>query len=315
MPYELVKRLKEAFPTVKVQNLYGQTENSPAATSLKDDAALIKIGSVGKPLARTEVIVVDSDGNALPAGVVGEICVKGPQVMKGYLRNPEETSLAIRNGWLYSGDLGRFDEEGYLFIVDRKKDMIIRGGENIYPIEVEEVLYQISEVLEAAVVGIPHEVYGEVPKAFVVLKEGYEQAKDEIAPIQENLAKQQITIDEAKKELQKINERLQTSNLDNNEKNEIWKTFDKLNNLEKDVEEQTLNEEVENIKNLLEILTNKELNNLKSTIKNYKINERPIEVQKWINQSSQHFAETINEASQDKNWIARTIWKWMQKLM
>ncbi len=142
-----------------------------------------------------------------------------------------------------------------------------------------------------------------------------EQAKDEIAPIQENLAKQQITIDEAKKELQKINERLQTSNLDNNEKNEIWKTFDKLNNLEKDIEEQTLNEEVENIKNLLEILTNKELNNLKSTIKNYKINERPIEVQKWINQSSQHFAETINEASQDKNWIARTIWKWMQKLM
>lgn len=91
--------------------------------------------------------------------------------MKGYLRAPEETAKSIQDGWLYTGDLGRFDEEGYLYIVDRKKDMIIRGGENIYPIEVEEVLYQMPQILEAAVVGIPHEVYGEVPKAFVVLKE------------------------------------------------------------------------------------------------------------------------------------------------
>lgn len=180
MPYELVKRLKEVFPQVKVQNLYGQTENSPAATSLLDDAALVKIGSVGKPLARTEVQVVDAEGNPLPAGIVGEICVKGLQVMKGYLRNPEETALTIRNGWLYSGDLGRFDKEGYLFIVDRKKDMIIRGGENIYPIEVEEVLYQVPEILEAAVIGLPHEVYGEVPKAFVVLKEGKEISEEQI---------------------------------------------------------------------------------------------------------------------------------------
>lgn len=171
MPYELVKQVKEAFPNVKVQNLYGQTENSPAATSLLDMDALTKIGSVGKPLAQTEVCVVDSEGKSVPAGEVGEICVKGPQVMKGYLRNPEETARTIRDGWLYSGDLGRFDDEGYLYIVDRKKDMIIRGGENIYPIEVEEVLYQMPEVLEAAVVGLPHEVYGEVPKAFVVLKE------------------------------------------------------------------------------------------------------------------------------------------------
>lgn len=108
----------------------------------------------------------------MPVGEVGEICVKGPQVMKGYLHAPEETANTIRNGWLHSGDLGRFDEEGYLFIVDRKKDMIIRGGENIYPIEIEEVLYQMPQVLEAAVVGMPHEVYGEVPKAFVVVKDG-----------------------------------------------------------------------------------------------------------------------------------------------
>ncbi|MGE7691871.1 class I adenylate-forming enzyme family protein [Lysinibacillus sp. NPDC097214] len=172
MPYELVKQVKETFPNVKVQNLYGQTENTPATSSLLDADALMKIGSVGIPLAQTDVRVVDSFGETVPAGEVGEICVKGPQVMKGYLRNPEETARTIKDGWLYSGDLGRFDEEGYLYIVDRKKDMIIRGGENIYPIEVEEVLYQLPEVLEAAVVGLPHEVYGEVPKAFVVLKEG-----------------------------------------------------------------------------------------------------------------------------------------------
>ncbi|MER2108506.1 MAG: long-chain fatty acid--CoA ligase [Solibacillus sp.] len=178
MPYELVKRLKDTFPNVKVQNLYGQTENSPATSSLLDDAALVKIGSVGKPLARTEIQLVDPNGEIVPLGEVGEICVRGPQVMTGYLYAPEETAQTIRNGWLYSGDLGKFDEEGFLYIVDRKKDMIIRGGENIYPIEVEEVLYQIPQVLEAAVVGVPHEVYGEVPKAFIVVKEG-EQLTEE----------------------------------------------------------------------------------------------------------------------------------------
>lgn len=148
-----------------------------------------------------------------------------------------------------------------------------------------------------------------------------EQAKDEITPIQENLANQKITIDEAKKELQKINERLQTSNLDNNEKNEIWKTFDKLNKLEQSIDENNLKTEVNEIIKSLEKLINLELNNLKFDIQNQKNyirkwqDSRPIEVQKWINQSSQHFAETINEASQDKNWIARAIWKWMQKLM
>lgn len=180
MPYELVKRLKVTFPKVKVQNLYGQTENTPAASSLLDEYALQKIGSVGKPLKNTEIKIVDPDGEEVPVGEVGEICVKGPQVMKGYLRNDEETANTIRNGWLHSGDLGKFDEEGFLYIVDRKKDMIIRGGENIYPVEVEEVLYQIPEILEVAVVGVPHEVYGEVPKAFVVFKENKSLSENEI---------------------------------------------------------------------------------------------------------------------------------------
>lgn len=196
MPYELVKRLKDTFPLVKVQNLYGQTENSPAASSLTDEYALEKIGSVGKPLTRTQIKIVDSFGEEVAVGEVGEICVKGPQVMKGYLHNPEETSNTIKNDWLYSGDLGRFDEEGFLYIVDRKKDMIIRGGENIYPIEVEEVLYQIPQVLEAAIVGVPHEVYGEVPKAFVVLKEGHTVSEEEIVTYcSTQLAKYKVPIE------------------------------------------------------------------------------------------------------------------------
>ena len=172
MPYENIKRVKQTFPNVKVQNLYGQTENAPAATTLKDEHALSKIGSVGQALPLTEVRIVNEDGQEMPLGEVGEIIVKGPQVMKGYLNNEQATRETVKDGWLYSGDLGRLDEEGLLYIVDRKKDMIIRGGENIYPVEIEEVLYEIPELLEAAVIGIPDEVLGEVPKAFVVMKEG-----------------------------------------------------------------------------------------------------------------------------------------------
>lgn len=124
--------------------------------------------------------MVDEFGYPLPVGQVGEIVVKGPQVMKGYLKNEAETQRAIKNGWLYSGDLGRFDEDGLLYIVDRKKDMILRGGENVYPVEIEEVLYEIPEILEAAVVGVPHEIYGEVPKAFIVLKEGKSLTEEDV---------------------------------------------------------------------------------------------------------------------------------------
>lgn len=176
----MVRKLKDTFPNVRVQNLYGQTENSPAATSLLDEDALTKIGSVGKPLPQTHIQIVDEYAQPLPVGAVGEIAVKGPQVMLGYLRNEEETVRALKNGWLLSGDLGRFDDEGFLYIVDRKKDMILRGGENVYPIEVEEALYEMPGILEAAVVGIPHEIYGEVPKAYVVLKEGITLTSDDI---------------------------------------------------------------------------------------------------------------------------------------
>ncbi|WP_052352824.1 class I adenylate-forming enzyme family protein [Neobacillus dielmonensis] len=180
MPYELVKKVKTLYPGVKVQNLYGQTENSPGATTLKDHYALDKIGSVGEPLPHTQVRVVDVYGQDVPVGEVGEIIVKGPQVMKGYLKNEEATRDTLKDGWMYSGDLGRLDEDGLLYIVDRKKDMMIRGGENVYPVEIEEVLYAMDEILEAAVVGVPHEVYGEVPKAYVVLKEGKSLSEEDV---------------------------------------------------------------------------------------------------------------------------------------
>ncbi len=196
MPYELIRQLKEAFPAVAVQNCYGQTENAPAASSLKDHLALEKIGSVGDALPRTEIRVVDEFGESLPTGQVGEIAVKGPQVMKGYLRNEEATRQAIKNGWLYSGDLGKFDEDGLLYIVDRKKDMIIRGGENVYPVEVEEVLYRVPQLLEAAVVGVPHEVYGEVPKAYAVVKAGQTISEEEVkAYCSSQLAKYKVPVE------------------------------------------------------------------------------------------------------------------------
>lgn len=181
MPYELITQLRKLFPHVKLQNSYGQTENGPCATTLTDDAMLEKIGSVGKPASpQTEMTIFSPDGAQLPAGVVGEIGIRGPHVMTGYLKNEQETARTLKDGWLLTGDLGRIDEEGYLFIVDRKKDMLIRAGENVYPVEVEEVLFQLPAILEAAVVGIPHPIYGEVPKAYVSLKEGQSLTTDEM---------------------------------------------------------------------------------------------------------------------------------------
>ena len=137
-----------------------------------------------------------NSGKPLPTGQVGEIVMRGPQVMKGYLKDEEETRRTIRNGWLYTGDLGKMDDDGLLYIVDRKKDMINRGGENVYPVEVEEVLYQIPGLFEAAVVGIPHEVLGEVPKAYVVVKEGETLTEaDVISYCSSNLAKYKVPVE------------------------------------------------------------------------------------------------------------------------
>jgi len=131
-------------------------------------------------LSECSVQIVDEHDNPLPAGENGEIVVNGPSVMKGYLNNPQETTETLRNGWLHTGDIGYLDSEGYLFVVDRKKDMIIKGGENIYPSELEEIMYQHDAVAEVAVVGKPDPVFGESVVAFVVPKPGQTPLEKEI---------------------------------------------------------------------------------------------------------------------------------------
>ncbi|GAA5334543.1 MULTISPECIES: long-chain-fatty-acid--CoA ligase [Thermus] len=168
LPIEVARQFEEVTGAKLVEG-YGLTEASPV-THANPLFGKRKVGSIGLPLPGVEAKVVDSEGRELPPGEVGELVVRGPNVMKGYWRRPEETAQVLRDGWLYTGDMARMDEEGYFYIVDRKKDLIIAGGYNIYPREVEEVLYMHPGVLEAAVVGVPDPYRGETVKAFVVLK-------------------------------------------------------------------------------------------------------------------------------------------------
>lgn len=148
---------------------YGLSEATTVLTAHGQNMVR-KPGSVGKPIPGVELLIVDENEKPVPAGEVGEIIAQGPNVMKGYYNMPQETQAALRNGWLHTGDMGRFDEDGYLYIVERKKDLIIRGGFNIYPRDVEEVLNRHPAVIESAVIGIPSERMGEEVKAFVVTR-------------------------------------------------------------------------------------------------------------------------------------------------
>ncbi|WP_457631637.1 long-chain-fatty-acid--CoA ligase [Oceanithermus sp.] len=172
LPVEVAETF-ERITGAKLVEGYGLTESAPV-THANPIYGRRKIGSIGLPLPSVDAQVVDDNGKPLPAGEIGELVVRGPNVMKGYWNRPEETAQTLKDGWLFTGDVARMDEEGYFYIVDRKKDMIIAGGYNIYPREVEEVLYQHPAVKEAAVVGVPDAYRGETVKAFVVLKEGYE---------------------------------------------------------------------------------------------------------------------------------------------
>lgn len=180
MPQALIKQFKERFPNAWFADAYGLTETVSGDTFLAKDRMLNKIGSVGKPVPHLQVRVVDGEGRDSAPNELGEICLKGPKVFKGYWKNPEATAAAIKDGWFYTGDIGTLDEEGYLYIMDRKKDMIISGGENIASPEVERVIYELPAVLEAAVIGISHPKWMEVPKAYVVLKEGKSLSEAEI---------------------------------------------------------------------------------------------------------------------------------------
>ena len=164
--------LKEYYRKgMTLSQIFGQTEAS-TITFLSPDAAVLKIGSVGLPVFHGEVKIVDKSGKGVSAGEVGEIIIKGPTLMSGYWNRPDLTSETIRDGWLYTGDLARMDEEGYIYIVDREKDMYISGGENVYPAETEKLLHTHPKIFDAGIVGVPDEKWGEVGKAFIVLKPG-----------------------------------------------------------------------------------------------------------------------------------------------
>ena len=178
MPVELMRGFEEAFGC-KVLEGYGLSESSPVASFNHADRER-KPGSIGTPIEGVEMKVIDDDGNDVAQGDVGEIVIKGHNVMNGYWKREDATAETIVDGWLHTGDLGKVDEDGYFFIVDRKKEMIIRGGYNVYPREIEEVLYEHPDVREAAVLGIPSDEYGEEVAAAVALKDGASATPEEL---------------------------------------------------------------------------------------------------------------------------------------
>jgi long-chain acyl-CoA synthetase len=182
LPPEVQKKFMELTGGVLVEG-YGLTEASPVthANPLDDTLETVKIGSIGLTWPDTEAkIMHEASGVELPVGMVGELAIKGPQVMKGYWKDPEETAVVLKNGWLYTGDYAKRDEDGYFYIVDRKKDLIKYKGYSVFPREIEDVIYEHPAVKVAAVVGIPDEESGEMPKAFIVLKEGTEATEEEL---------------------------------------------------------------------------------------------------------------------------------------
>ncbi len=179
-PPELVRRIKEHFPTVSPGNGYGMTETSSLAVGNGGADYLRKPESVGRPAPVNDVMIADESGNEVATGELGEVCMRGPNVVKGYWNKPKATEETFRDGWLHSGDIGRVDEEGFLYIVDRAKDMVIRGGENVYCVEIETVLYEHPDVSEAAVIGIPHRVLGEEVAAVVKRVTGSAVTEDDL---------------------------------------------------------------------------------------------------------------------------------------
>jgi long-chain acyl-CoA synthetase len=182
--------LEKALDSLRCQFLqgYGMTETAPLLTYLPardhviggDEKQQKRLRAAGLPVLNIDLRILDPEGRQLPAGEIGEICVKGANVMKGYWRKPEATAEALRGGFMHTGDLGYLDEDGYVYLVDRAKDMIVSGGENIYCVEVEAALYLHPAVLEAAVFGIPHDEWGEQVHAVVVLKEGQTSDPDQL---------------------------------------------------------------------------------------------------------------------------------------
>jgi acyl-CoA synthetase (AMP-forming)/AMP-acid ligase II len=179
-PPDLVRRIKEHFPGGSPSNGYGLTETSSITTMNAGDDYVRKPDSVGPPVPVVDVKVVDEEGRTLATGEVGELWIKGPNVVRGYWNKPEATAAAFTDGWLRSGDVARIDDEGFVYIVDRAKDMVIRGGENVYCVEVEAALHEHPGIADAAVIGIPHDVLGEEVGAVVQLRAGFEATEEEV---------------------------------------------------------------------------------------------------------------------------------------
>ncbi|WHZ05005.1 long-chain-fatty-acid--CoA ligase [Neobacillus sp. YX16] len=190
IPVELLHRFEEKYE-VSILEGYGLSETAPV-TAFNPLRGIRKPGSVGIDIPEVKNKVVDHNGIEVPRGEIGELIVKGPNVMMGYLGMPDATSSALSDGWFYTGDLARMDDEGYIYIVDRKKDMIIIGGYNVYPREVEEVLYQHPAIVESAVIGIPDKEYGEIVKAFVVTNDESITMDDILYFCQDKLAKYKL---------------------------------------------------------------------------------------------------------------------------
>ncbi len=180
MDPETIRAIRRLLPGVEMHNCYGLTECSSLATVLPAEAVLSKAGSVGLPVPGTEAEVRDEAGRPLPRGAAGELHLRGPHVVQGYWGAPEKSAAAIRDGWLRTGDVARIDEDGFVFILDRTKDMINRGGEKIYGLEVENVLASCPGVMDAAVFAVPHPIFGEVPAACVVPLPGARVSPEEV---------------------------------------------------------------------------------------------------------------------------------------
>ncbi len=190
LPVELINVLNKRFPNTLINEAYGLTEVTMGALANPSfKSGVRKAGTVGIPVFDTEVRISPIDGSdeALPPGVEGEICIKGPQVMLGYYNKPEETKAVLKDGWLRTGDIGILDEDGYVSIVDRKKDMLIYKGYNVYPRELEELLFTHSAVANAAIIGKPDPEAGEIPKAYVTLKEDADATEEELLNFVNNL--------------------------------------------------------------------------------------------------------------------------------
>jgi len=178
VPEALIKGWAERG--IEIQQVYGLTETAGGAAVLDSGNALEKVGSTGKAMFHTEIRVVDDNENDVAPEEVGEIIIRGPHVIREYWNNQEATAESIRDGWFFTGDLGKQDKEGFLYIVERKKDMIISGGENIYPAEVENIVAEIPEIAEAAVIGVPHSDWGEAVCVVASLKEGESFTLDDL---------------------------------------------------------------------------------------------------------------------------------------